>query len=1620
MRQRSLYFLPILGLLLAVGLWLPRPVKAVNVWGDWFDRTVGQRGFADIGFGRNDPRVITANVINIALGLLGVVAIVLILYAGFIWMTAAGNADKIEIAKKILASAGVGLLIVLSAWAIAIYILSRLWLATGAQGNIAPNQSCAPDGLTSACGCGGERICQGGQWGECVGSDCSDGLGGERRPCDANQLTPQCDADNTACGASGFCDLVDCRCSQRRPYGQSCDGQAGDGQCQADNTLCQPGLTCDSAQCLCVGGAGSNEAQPTIVSVEPATGASGQYVTIRGLGFGWSRQASQVLFGATEADYNFPAVCAASVWGDNEIVVKVPKGLADGSVKVAVVARGVRAEAPTDFQIDSHSSITPGLCRLEPPVGQIDDAVSLWGENFDSKNNSSQIVFNAKVIRTAGEKICWGGQKSGQACAVNADCPDGNCSAAISAWGVDKTAQGQARPDLIKTKIPLGALSGSVQIGKGQPAVFSNSLNLTIGQCTQDNQCGGGNVCCPVGTPGAGHCQASSAECYGAADSCVYEWQFSTGNNNRCPPDKPNACQDGSCCRSACVADPTNGLTTCQDNSSCAGYGGNACLNSLLCPNSPGNCSFNSQTVITGATCSCSLLGYGQAQYDNVSNRCVSQQSCSLSEKVTVNGRTTDKYCALYQGQAHWQISASQTCPTGYTPTYQGSKLCVDLKSGCDLCSANFVCSEVGGQGRCVGKQAVCPNNFECTNQVCSRPAGTCECCCDKTQNQPDQTNPACCAPLNCVGSCGSGANFGYCGGCANVGDTQAEHDAACNCSGHSGKYCDTSVAGGVCRDCAQIGDPAACSSHDACCVNAKQGQACVGVLGSKFLDSDNLAYCAFYNCGDKCTAPAKDGAYDTAAKCQNGCQLSCDGNEQQAGCQKNANLCPSDKPFCNDQCQCQAEGLPAESSCATKEGACTLVCDQPYACRGEKGGQGPGQPDAGTCLCCCNPFNKSSDPTAPDFDKCRAVGSTGKLFCQENVGACTGGARGLCCGCQADSDCGDAAAVGCGKDACCHNRPKVEMVEPANNSQEVCRNSLIRVKFNGLINEGSLSGNMIVVGDYGSSLCPAGTTLLAVANPASRPANFFSRLWQAFKSLLSGLANSASAATAHNFCAATGQVVGGDFVNNKAKKTMADFLLSAPLSPNITYYIIVKGYTDQGGGVKDSDGVGLNEVNQTAMTSFNGLTYPNAYIWQFTTGADLCLLDHVAITPNQHLFQRAADNYPVNAEALDAANKPLVSLPLYGWVWSWRSDDSSVAGVKAKDEPVAYEATVTSGAKGDAETFVYARATINADMLNPISTIGKYKEGRAKMIAFFCDNPWPVLSDPDAWPVRWADTDGNCAICTDPATQKTRPCQPNDCLNNHFEFYYCRDQAASGTKDDLPALNQTPPVRGRYKYQGSGAWVDVLKDFYFFRVALPAQPSGLTASLTAAKLGGEAKLTWPTVRDTTYIVYYGTTEGDYRDHAAVGAAGSTVISHLSNDQDYYFAVTATNLQHVESDYSAAVKLRIEDKISPDVVNGATANVVRNNGNWGLNFNWARDTSEAVTYRLSYGPYDPPAVSLSVGSVTSYSVNKLDNLANQDYHLGLAAVDAFGNQSAPVRWLCTKGCSSASCACQKE
>jgi len=99
------------------------PARAqVDLWGG----NVANTAFNNIGFSQKDPREIVANIIKILLGFLGTIAVVLIIYAGFLWMTAAGKPDNTKKAKDIMSAAVTGLVIILISYGITVFVTNAL------------------------------------------------------------------------------------------------------------------------------------------------------------------------------------------------------------------------------------------------------------------------------------------------------------------------------------------------------------------------------------------------------------------------------------------------------------------------------------------------------------------------------------------------------------------------------------------------------------------------------------------------------------------------------------------------------------------------------------------------------------------------------------------------------------------------------------------------------------------------------------------------------------------------------------------------------------------------------------------------------------------------------------------------------------------------------------------------------------------------------------------------------------------------------------------------------------------------------------------------------------------------------------------------------------------------------------------------------------------------------------------------------------------------------------------------------------------------------------------------------------------------------------------------------
>jgi len=91
---------------------------------------LGQTGLNNFTLGQ-----VIAVVIQGALSLLGIIFLIIIVFAGYRWMTASGNEESIKKAQDMIKRAIIGLVIVIMAYAITYFVFNQLSFTGGGGGN---------------------------------------------------------------------------------------------------------------------------------------------------------------------------------------------------------------------------------------------------------------------------------------------------------------------------------------------------------------------------------------------------------------------------------------------------------------------------------------------------------------------------------------------------------------------------------------------------------------------------------------------------------------------------------------------------------------------------------------------------------------------------------------------------------------------------------------------------------------------------------------------------------------------------------------------------------------------------------------------------------------------------------------------------------------------------------------------------------------------------------------------------------------------------------------------------------------------------------------------------------------------------------------------------------------------------------------------------------------------------------------------------------------------------------------------------------------------------------------------------------------------------------------------
>ena len=140
MKKFKLHFHSFLLLLLIIsikfilisGLSVALAQPASHLEQDMFNQ-VGKHAYGETGQPL-DVRIIVVRIINVFLGLLATIFLILLIIAGFHWMTSSGNQEKAKGAKDRIKNALIGLLIIMTSWGISYFILIRLRAIAGDHG----------------------------------------------------------------------------------------------------------------------------------------------------------------------------------------------------------------------------------------------------------------------------------------------------------------------------------------------------------------------------------------------------------------------------------------------------------------------------------------------------------------------------------------------------------------------------------------------------------------------------------------------------------------------------------------------------------------------------------------------------------------------------------------------------------------------------------------------------------------------------------------------------------------------------------------------------------------------------------------------------------------------------------------------------------------------------------------------------------------------------------------------------------------------------------------------------------------------------------------------------------------------------------------------------------------------------------------------------------------------------------------------------------------------------------------------------------------------------------------------------------------------------------------------
>ncbi|MBI3495468.1 hypothetical protein HY065_02480, partial [Candidatus Berkelbacteria bacterium] len=277
------------------------------------------------------------------------------------------------------------------------------------------------------------------------------------------------------------------------------------------------------------------------------------------------------------------------------------------------------------------------------------------------------------------------------------------------------------------------------------------------------------------------------------------------------------------------------------------------------------------------------------------------------------------------------------------------------------------------------------------------------------------------------------------------------------------------------------------------------------------------------------------------------------------------------------------------------------------------------------------------------------------------------------------------------GTDKCCHVPPKIISHYPKTNDMGVCRNTLITLDVNDLLDKKTVTPDSVRLG-YETKGDPCNGTLVDGYCFGVTPYSL----------------------AMVNTTQTSGVRIGHVSLN-----------LEKMLPPNTK----------------------MKVVTAALMSQTNVPVQPET--WGFTTGKNPCQISLVGIFPQSVVFSKLTDTKDLTAEARSkqgGAYVPVSSIPGdYAWDWAWLAPKKKI--VKFFGDTKKVTTTIQPGGTNGTAT-VTAQAFITADKYFTPSTVGTEYAGYTNVLAALCEVPWqPAGGIPFLVQKPFTDKDHNMSL---------------------------------------------------------------------------------------------------------------------------------------------------------------------------------------------------------------------------------------------------------------------------------